>query len=95
MNKLLLACTFLVGTSAMAHGGAYQGRHDHWRRHHPPHWQWTVPALVTGAIVYRALEPAPQVHVQPNYGSFPSANCGPWTESINPDGSITRSRTCY
>ena len=95
MNKLLLTCVLLVGTSAMAHGGGYHGGPEPWRRHHHSHWQWTVPAVVTGAIVYRALEPAPQVYVQPNYAPLPSTNCGPWTESINPDGSITRSRTCY
>lgn len=100
MNKFLLLCALLVGSSAMAHDGGRYGGPDHWRRHHHHHhnWQWTVPALVTGAIVYRAMEPAPQVYVQPSYPGYglpPTPNCGPWIESFNADGSLTRSRTCY
>jgi len=99
MKKLILASALLISASAMAHGnGFYRGPpqpHFQHKHHHRGDWAWALPPLIAGAIVYKALEPVPQVYVQPNYPQLPTSNCGPWTEYQNSDGSITRSRTCY
>jgi hypothetical protein len=62
-----------------------------------------IPTIIGGAIVYEAarqqpvyvqqqpviIQQQPSVVVQPQ-----NQSCSPWTETQNPDGTITRTRTC-
>jgi hypothetical protein len=57
-------------------------------------WNWMVPAIIGGAIVYEAsrqTQPPQTVIIQQQ---SVDTNCSPWTETQNPDGTITRTRTC-
>lgn len=62
--------------------------HGHWVKR-GPEWHWVVPAVVGGVIVYQAT--TPRVHPLTN---TELQTCSPWTEIQNPDGTITRTRTC-
>ena len=73
----------------LRHGGHHHHHHGHWRRHHN-HWQWVVPAIIGGIIVYEVTKPPQTVVIQNEI----TKNCSPWTEVQNPDGTITRTRTC-
>jgi len=98
MKKILLALSLLAVTgTAMA-----QHYHGHGLRHHGhyrgPGYGWWVAPVVVGAIGYelgrqQVIVQQPQVVVQ-NPPPAPGQNCTPWTETQNPDGTITRTRTC-
>ena len=76
----------------------------HWQRRHDGSLLWVVPAIVGGAIVYDALTSTPDTVVVDQQPSTvivqqPSTvtqveNCSPWTETMNPDGTVTKTRTC-
>lgn len=97
MKKIMTVLLMTFSLSAMAHGhGGY------WARGHGGAWQWMVPTIIGGAIVYEVarqqpviiqqpvvVQPQQPVVVQPQ-----SQACSPWTETQNPDGTITRTRTC-
>ncbi len=102
MKKILTAVLMTVSLTAMAHGhGGY------WARGYGGGWQWMVPTIIGGAIVYEVARQQPvyvqqpvivQQQAQPVVVQ-PQANqtnqvCSPWTETQNPDGTITRTRTC-
>ena len=94
MKKTLaiLALTFAT-LPAMAQHYHYGG---HWRHGGDGRWFWMTPLVVGGAIVYEASRPSVVVQ-QPVIVQTPptqNPNCGPWTETQNPDGTITRTRTC-
>jgi hypothetical protein len=112
--KKIIASLLLVGAMAPAfagphghgyHGSALRVQHhghvvhsSHWR-HHSGGWNWMVPAIIGGAVVYSATRPDPVVVQQPVIVQTPvqitqKQNCSPWTETENPDGTITRTRTC-
>jgi len=63
---------------------------------------WVAPAIIGGVIGYELSRPAPVVIQQqpvivqnpPTVVYQPRENCSPWTETQNPDGTITRTRTC-
>ena len=98
MKKLILIGMLTISSAAMAHGDFHRGYvygRPPMHHHHHQGWAWALPTLAAGAIVYKALEPAPQVYVQPSYPQPVFTHCGPWTEVINPDGTLTRTRTCY
>ena len=93
MKKLLLILA-LFPTLALA-------QHYHHHNHHRPHWRysggawnWMVPAIVGGVVVYEVSKQQQQVVVQQPVIVQPAQNCSPWTETQNPDGTITRTRTC-
>ena len=98
MKKILLALSLLAVTgTAMA-----QHYHGHGLRHHGhyrgPGYGWWVAPVVVGAIGYelgrqQVIVQQPQVVVQ-NPPPATSQTCTPWTETQNPDGTITRTRTC-
>ena len=97
MKKILLALSLLAITGpAMAqhyhghglrHGGYYRG----------PGVGWWVAPVVVGAIGYElgrqqtVIVQQPPIVVQ---NPQPGQVCSPWTETQNPDGTITRTRTC-
>jgi hypothetical protein len=100
MKKVLTALALLVvaGTASAQwhhHGGYYRGGYG---------GGWVAPLVIGGVIGYeinRANQPVivqqPPVVMQPapvyQYPQ-PVQNCTPWTEVQNPDGTITRTRTC-
>ena len=101
MKKILVALSLLALTgTAMA-----QHYHGHGFRHHGYHGprviyrdHWIAPAvgaLIIGAAINEAHNRNQQTQVviqnqQPTIGQV----CTPWTETQNPDGTITRTRTC-
>ena len=101
MKKLIALVLLTVSASAMAnpyHHGHGHG-HGYWQRGYSGGWNWVVPAIIGGAVVYGATRPDPvivqqPVIVQPPPQNIPGQNCSPWTETQNPDGTITRTRTC-
>lgn len=99
MKKLLLTLSLVVCSTAFAgpHHYGHHG-HGHWRHHPGSGWNWVVPAIIGGAIVYEVTKPPVVVQQPPVVVQQPTQqqtqNCSPWTEIQNSDGSITRTRTC-
>ena len=92
MKKLLLILA-LLPTLALAqhyHRG-FEG--PHWR-YQGGNWNWMVPAIVSGVVVYEVAKQQQQVVIQQPVVVQPVQNCSPWLETQNPDGTITRTRTC-
>ena len=96
MKKILLVVLMTITTAAFAqHGHFRHGHHHggHWQRGYSNNWVWMVPAIIGGAIVYEASrQPPPQTLIIQQQSV--DTNCSPWTETQNPDGTITRTRTC-
>jgi hypothetical protein len=106
MKKILLTLSLfaMVGTASAQwhhHGGYYHGGYYRGGGYYSG-GNWVAPLILGGVIGYeinRANQPVvvqqPPVIVQ----SQPvivqqNQNCSPWTETQNPDGTITRTRTC-
>lgn len=98
MKKILAIIFMTASVGAFAHGP----HGGHWRHHPHSGWSWGVPVLVGGAIIgyeiSRSQQP-PVVVQQPVIVQNPTSapvfqNCSPWLETQNPDGTITRTRTC-
>lgn len=100
MKKLLAVVLLTVSASAIAGPHGHYSHHGHWRHGGGNNWVWVGPALIGGIIGYEISRNQPPVVVQqpPVIIQNPSAvtqqNCSPWTEVQNPDGTITRTRTC-
>ena len=100
MKKLIVLVLITLSASAMAHG--HGGHHrGHWVRGNGGGWQWMVPTIVGGAIVYEVARQQPVyvqqpviVKQQPVVVESQNQSCSPWTETQNPDGTVTRTRTC-
>ena len=98
MKKILAIILLTVSAGAMAQ----HHHHGNWHyRSGPSPWVWVAPTVIGGVIGYEIARNQPPVVVQqppvvvqstPYYGA--SQNCSPWTEIQNPDGTITRTRTC-
>ena len=58
----------------------------------PGIWDVAVPVLIGGVIGYEISknQHPPVIEQQ----TIPNPNCTLWTETQNPDGTITRTRTC-
>ncbi len=103
MKKILVALSLLAVTgTAMAqhyhgHGLRHYGHH-HMGHHRGPGFGWWVAPIVVGAIGYElgrqqtVVVQQPQIVVQ--NPPAPGQTCTPWTETQQPDGTITRTRTC-
>lgn len=68
------------------HGGYYRG----------PGFGWWAAPVVTGIIGYELAKQQQQpviIQQQPVIVQQPQV-CTPWLETQNPDGTITRTRTC-
>lgn len=98
MKKLILAVALFASVPAFAqhyhhHGGYYRGG---------PGWGWWVAPVVTGVIGYEIARQQQPVVVQqqpvivqnPPVVYQTNEKCGPWVETQQPDGTITRTRTC-
>ncbi len=97
MKKVLALLLLTLSAGAMAQHPGHGFRHGHWERGGSGGWTWMVPALIGGAIIYEAARQQPPVIIQQQpvvVQPQPVQNCSPWTEVQNPDGSITRTRTC-
>ena len=100
MKKLIVLLLMTLSAAAMAHG--HRGHHGgYWARGHGGGWQWMVPTIIGGAIVYEVARQQPIyvqqpviVQQQPVVGEQLNQSCSPWTETQNPDGTVTRTRTC-
>lgn len=97
MKKLLVALSLfaLAGSSMAQH---YYGHGLH--RHGPRviyRDNWIAPAvgaLIIGAAINEAHNRHTQTVIIQNPQPVPGQLCTPWTETQNPDGTITRTRTC-
>ena len=97
MRHLVLTLALCISGTAFAQHR--HGHHGYW--HHrggPSPWVWVAPAVIGGVIGYEisrnqpvVVQPQPVI-VQPPV--VQQQNCSPWTEVQNPDGTITRTRTC-
>jgi len=97
--KKLFAVLLLAIATVPAFAGPHGHGHGHWSRGYSGGWNWMVPAIIGGAVVYSATRPDPvivqqPVIVQPPVQIIQKQNCSPWTETENSDGTITRTRTC-
>jgi hypothetical protein len=101
MKQILAILLLAASASAMAQHHGYH-HHGYWRPHNSG-WVWVAPTIIGGVIGYEIARNQPPVVVQqpapvviqqpaPYYGQ--SQNCSPWTEVQNPDGTVTRTRTC-
>ena len=97
MKKILITFLLLTGVAAQAqHFKHHHHGHHHGQwRHSGSGWVWVVPTIVGGVIGYEIVknQPAPP---QPVIIQTPTGTqeCSPWTETINPDGTVTKTRTC-
>ena len=106
MKKLLVVATLtLASIPALAqhynHGYRPPHHHHHYRG---PNWGPVIGGAILGAVVYDiynrpvVVQQPPVVVQQPpivvQQYPQPMQNCSPWTETQNPDGTITRTRTC-
>jgi len=99
--KQLVALILLAGSlSAQAQPGF---RHHHHGYYPGPNYGWVAPTIIGGVVGYEIARNYPPVIVQQPvvvqqapatvyYGQ--SQQCTVWTEIQNPDGTVTRTRTC-
>ncbi len=98
MKKLILSVLLVTSITA------YAQPHGHWQHRggYSP-WVWVAPTVIGGVIGYEIARNQYPVVVQQQpivvqqqpgqvYGYSP--NCTPWTEVQNPNGTVTRTRTC-
>lgn len=96
MKKFLFILLLLSSVPAFAqHHFRY---HGHGHGHQRGGWGLgpVVGGVVAGAVIYDIYNRSVVVQ-QPIIVQQPvqqNQNCTPWTETQNPDGSITRTRTC-
>lgn len=95
MKKIITFLLLFGSVSAFAQGHGY---HHGYHGHHHHSYNWVSPLIVGGVIGY-ALNRPQTVYVQPTpyVTTIPTIqvqNCTPWIEVQNPDGTISRTRTC-
>jgi hypothetical protein len=105
MKKILILSLMLISVSASA-----QHYHAHpWRHGGGNSWFWVAPTVIGGVVGYEiARQQQPVVIQQIPTCASPGIRCSYeiqqpvqvqpicsiWTEVQNPDGTITRTRTC-
>jgi hypothetical protein len=98
--KKLFVSILLAGAVIPAFAQHHGHVHGHWQRGYGGGWNWVAPTIIGGVIGYEIARNQPPVIVQqpPVVVQNPTVvvqqNCSPWTETQNPDGTITRTRTC-
>ena len=91
MNKLLALLLLTASVSAMAQHGYGFRPHGYYGGG----WGWVAPTVIGGVVGYeiaRSQQPV-IIQQQPVIIQQPQL-CSPWTETQQPDGTITRTRTC-
>ena len=101
MKKILIIAALLATSTAFAqhHGHRQHGYYGHGGAR----WVPWVGGAIAGAVIYDiynrpvvvqqppvVIQQPPVVQQYPQY----SQQCSPWTETMNSDGTITRTRTC-
>lgn len=102
MKKILIIAALLASSTAFAQHHGY-GHRNHGHHHHGSRWVPWVGGAIAGAVIYDiynrpvvvqqppvVIQQPPVVQQYPQY----SQQCSPWTETMNSDGTITRTRTC-
>jgi hypothetical protein len=100
--KKLLASLLIVSVTFPAFAGPHGHGHGYWHRGGGGNnWHWVAPALIGGVIGYEiSRNQQPVIVQQPVVVQNPPVlvqqqqSCSPWTETQNPDGTITRTRIC-
>lgn len=98
MKKVILALLMLISIPSFAQH--YHHHHNHYRG--GPGWGWYAAPLIGGVIGYEIarnqqpviVQQQPVIVQQPPIVYQTNPNCGPWIETQQPDGNITRTRTC-
>lgn len=101
MKKILIIAALLATSTAFAqhHGYRHHGHHHG----HGTRWVPWVGGAIAGAVIYDIYnrpvvvqQPPVVVQQPPVVQQYPqySQQCSPWTETMNSDGTITRTRTC-
>ena len=93
MKKLLALLLLTASVSAMAQHGYGFRPHGYYGGG----WGWVAPTVVGGVVGYeiaRSQQPVIIQQQQPVIIQQPQQLCSPWTETQQPDGTITRTRTC-
>jgi len=97
MKKLILAIVLLASAPAFAQW------HNHYHHYYGGYrGGWVAPALIGGIIGYeinRSQQPVvvqqqPVIVQNPPIVYQTRENCTAWVETQQPDGTITRTRTC-
>ena len=92
MKKIIFTTLILCSSLAQAHG--FNRFHHH--RHYHGYNDWVAPLIIGGVIGYEIQRHnQPPVVVQQQTIPNNNGNCTPWTETMNSDGTVTRTRTCY
>lgn len=98
MKKIILAYILAATATTVFADGRDHGRHGHNNQHYPrpivrhdDGMNWLVPAIIGGVVMYSVTRP--QAETNTNTVVIQN-NCTPWTEVQNPNGTITRTRTC-
>ena len=92
MKKLLALLLLTASVSAMAQHGYGFRPHGYYGGG----WGWVAPTVIGGVVGYeiaRSQQPV-VIQQQPIVVQQPQQLCSPWTETQQPDGTITRTRTC-
>lgn len=92
MKKLLAILLLTASVSAMAQHGYGFRPHGYYGGG----WGWVAPTVIGGVVGYeiaRSQQPV-IIQQQPVIIQQPQQLCSPWTETQQPDGTITRTRTC-
>jgi hypothetical protein len=95
MKKVLLAVVLFASVPAFAQYYHHHHYHGGYRG------GWIAPAIIGGVIGYELSRPRtviveqqPVIVQQPPVIYQPKENCTAWIETMQPDGTITRTRTC-
>lgn len=99
MKKVLIVGLISLTTfSAGAHGPHGGHGYGHSRPHYHNGWNWVLPAVIGGVVVYEATKPPVVVQQPPVLITQPPVvqqqYCSPWIETRNQDGSTILTRTC-
>lgn len=103
--KRILAAAILVLSSVPVqaqhrHHGAYATgvpHHHYYPKHRHNHGAWVAPLIIGGVVGYaitRNQNDTVIVQQPPVVYQYNTPNCSYWVETLQPDGTIVRQRTC-
>jgi hypothetical protein len=104
MKKIVTLTLLTLSMSAMAQHGFRPHHYGYHGYYSGPNYSWVAPTIIGGVIGYEIarnqqpviVQQQPVIVQQPQptiyYGQTPT--CTVWTEVQQPDGTITRTRTC-
>ena len=97
MKKVILALALFASVPAFAQHHGHYGHHGGYRG---PGWGTVIGGAILGAVIYDAynrpvvVQQQPVIVQNPPVVYQPRENCTAWVETQQPDGTITRTRTC-